>query len=60
MKPKAPVDPAPLDRAIRAAMRESPAIRAALARLRPADRAQAGAAIGDAIAAHLKRADWAQ
>ena len=54
MKPQAPADPALLDRAVRAAIHESPAIRAALARLRPADRAQAGQAIGDAIVAQLK------
>ncbi|MGK6355779.1 hypothetical protein ACMGDH_11220 [Sphingomonas sp. DT-207] len=54
MKPKAPVDSV----SIRAAMRESRAVRAALARLRPADRAHAGQAIGDAIAARLRREGW--
>jgi hypothetical protein len=58
MKPKVQADPAPHDRAVQAAMRQNPAIRAALARLRPADRAPAGKAIADAIVTRLKRAGW--
>ncbi|HEY4940843.1 MAG TPA: hypothetical protein VII56_05400 [Rhizomicrobium sp.] len=60
MKPKAPVNPAPPAppiplAPIQLAMRQSPAVRAALAPLRPADRIYASKAIGDAIAAQLRR-----
>lgn len=58
MNPKPPLDPAAINKAIEVAMHENPDIRAALAQLRPADRAQAGKAIGEAIAANLKRAGW--
>jgi hypothetical protein len=58
MKPEAPVAPASLARPIQAAMRENPAIRAALGRLRPEDRAYASKAIAAAIAARLEREEW--
>jgi hypothetical protein len=58
MKPDAPATPAALVRPIQAAMRENPAIRAALARLGPEDRAYASKAIADAIAARLEREGW--
>ena len=58
MKGDAPVAPASLARPIQAAMRENPAIRAALARLGPEDRAHASKAIADAIAARLEREGW--
>ena len=58
MKPAAPVTPAPLAGPIRAAMSENPAIRAALARLRPEERAHAVKAIADAIATRLEREGW--
>ena len=60
MKPAAPVVPAALARPIQAAMRENPAIRAALARLGPEDRAFASKAIADAIAARVERDGWTE
>lgn len=60
MKPRPPARPAQLARPIQTALRDSPAVRAALARLRPADRAFARKAIGDAIAARLKREGWSE
>jgi len=60
MKPATPVTPAPLARPIRAAMSENAAILAALARLRPDDRAHAAKAIADAIAARLEREGWSE
>jgi hypothetical protein len=60
MKPDAPNTPAALAKPIQAAMRENPTIRAALARLRPEDRAFASKAIADAIAAQLERDGWGQ
>jgi hypothetical protein len=56
MKPKAPIHAS----RIHAAMRESPAVRTALARLRPADRAHANRAIAEAIAARLRRGGWSE
>lgn len=63
MKPKAPVNPPapPIALApIQLAMRQSPAVRAALAPLRPADRMHASKAIGDAIAAQLRRKGFSE
>jgi hypothetical protein len=60
MKPQPPVTPAALARPIQAAMRENPVIRAALARLRPEDRAHAHKAIAEAIAARLEREGWGE
>jgi hypothetical protein len=60
MKPKTPVNPVSRARPIQAAMRESPAVRAALARLRPADRARANRTIADAIAARLRQEGWSE
>ena len=59
MKPRPPAPPS-LGAPIRAAMRESPPVRAALARLSPADRLHAGKAIAEAIAARLDRAGWSR
>jgi hypothetical protein len=58
MKSKAPRNAAPLADPIRTAMRDSPAIRTALVRLRPADRAHANRAIADMIAAQLRHKGW--
>lgn len=60
MKPDAPITPAALARPIQAAMRGNPTILAALARLRPEDRAFATKAIADAIAARLEREGWGE
>jgi hypothetical protein len=56
LKTKAPIHAG----RIHAAMRESAAVRTALARLRPADRAHANRAIADAIAARLRRGGWSE
>jgi hypothetical protein len=55
MKPKAPIHPASLEQPVQKAMRENATVRAALARLRPADRAYASKAIAAAILSRLRR-----
>ncbi|HXC55131.1 MAG TPA: hypothetical protein VNU97_07545 [Rhizomicrobium sp.] len=60
MKPKAPARPTPLARPIQAAMSKSPAVRAALARLRPAERAQVNKAVAAALTARLRREGWSE
>jgi hypothetical protein len=55
MKPNAPLNPASLERPVQKAIRENAMVRAALARLRPADRRYASKAVADAILAWLRR-----
>ena len=55
MKPDARLNPASLEQPVQKAVRENPTVRAALARLRPADRRYASKAIADAILAWLRR-----
>jgi hypothetical protein len=55
MNTRPPIAPAVAKSTITAAMRANPAIRTALARLAPADRAHVGKAIADAIAARLRQ-----